>query len=557
MPRRPSLVPTFATSASAGQIVEPVTLTREGGFVADARPPAPWFNWLFYNIGENLDFLRGPHSSQWTRYTITPGIQRIDVDALSAEGTTPLHRIVGCDTTTAGTLYSSVRGNDWKTLTMSGTASFGTAKCLMFDTANPKWVIGIDDGAGGGKIWLALASGAVGSAIDDPTGTACTATTVPGGTTPIVQIVLGEVSRLVAITASKVMYSLDNGATWTNAGLSAVPTGSFYSVCYTGQAWVAITTAGEVYRTTDATSTWTKLGASLGGVYNWKCATDGSGNVYVLPIAGVHANGSWLSTDHGATWASQTAPVIDGVTNLTWIDGSWFLTASNAPYIASANDTASTSWLRLPVPYIEGVTHTLYTVRVSEGALVAPGVGHVLVSDRARDLSPSAFTPSSTAAPLYDAAYLQGEPISATVPTLATQRLGWNPTNSDWEPVDAYRQPLPFGHGAIAASTTAGQYNYAGQLSSFVAVRDGSIVGLSSLLSGNAAGSALGIAVYKNGVITAATNAIAVGASSAHATFTAGAISFAAGDTIDVRLTTDGLWTGTTLTATSTVEILA
>lgn len=91
----------------------------------------------------------------------------------------------------------------------------------------------------------------------------------------------------------------------------------------------------------------------------------------------------------------------------------------------------------------------------------------------------------------------------------------------------------------------------------FVAPRAGSLTALSAHLSGNAAGSALHVVVYKNGTLlhASAIATIASGAAKNHATFNVGTYTFAAGDVLDVRARTGSGWTSSTVDLAVAVEI--
>lgn len=93
----------------------------------------------------------------------------------------------------------------------------------------------------------------------------------------------------------------------------------------------------------------------------------------------------------------------------------------------------------------------------------------------------------------------------------------------------------------------------------FVAMRAGSLTGLSVSLSGAAAGSNAIFGVYINGTIANAaaivTLASATSDTKARGTFTSGLYAIAAGDVIDVRVRTGSGWSATTVDAFIAVEI--
>lgn len=132
------------------------------------------------------------------------------------------------------------------------------------------------------------------------------------------------------------------------------------------------------------------------------------------------------------------------------------------------------------------------------------------------------------------------------------------------------RQLLPFGQANVAlgdnatpASSTPVQTHACGvsalSTCGFVAMRAGSLTGLSVSLSGAAAGSNAIFGVYLNGTIINAaaivTLASATSDTEARGTFASGSYAIAAGDVIDVRVRTGSDWSATTVDAFIAVEI--
>ncbi len=130
------------------------------------------------------------------------------------------------------------------------------------------------------------------------------------------------------------------------------------------------------------------------------------------------------------------------------------------------------------------------------------------------------------------------------------------------------RQLIPFGELDIAAgdnatpaSSTPVRIHFCGVTSlgtaAFVAMRDGSVTGLSVKLNAAAAGSSIIFGVYKNGTIinASAIVTIATSGTSAHATFTLGSYTFVAGDVLDVRVRTGSGWSATSADAAVMVEV--
>jgi hypothetical protein len=454
MLRRPSIFPRFATNAAPGALVEPAEPVRVGGFPAGSRPPAQWDNWLWHVMGECIDFLRGASLSNFTRTTFPAGLGQLAVDLTTAETTSPVHRIVACGHNVLSgtpTLYASVRGNAWETLT-PGNSGFGYTNAVAFSLA--RWFCGTGTDftggyAGTGLLWCTFPDGSPytspPSAISNPTGN-WTAVSLPAGTTDIRLLAASpDGSAICGITNTQILVveafagSPPHISAVINATLSAAPTGKFTGIVYTGAAWVAVTDAGELYRTTDPTTTWTKLSATLvSGSPNtvWQLAVDLLGNVvaYYLFSNTAPANGLYVSPDHGVTWPTGTAPPFNGLSQLSWVDGTWVLTCSSSPYLATSNDLSAGSWLRLPVPILEIPNNNdLYSFVYSEGALVIAGNGAWLLSGRASDMSPGPWTPGVAPTQLHDAAYLRGFLVDPTAPS-SGQILLWDSPSSSWKP---------------------------------------------------------------------------------------------------------------------------
>lgn len=129
---------------------------------------------------------------------------------------------------------------------------------------------------------------------------------------------------------------------------------------------------------------------------------------------------------------------------------------------------------------------------------------------------------------------------------------------------------VPFGHANVAAgdnatpaSSTPVQAHWCGvsalSTAGFVAMRAGSITGLSVNLSAAAAGSNLIAGVYVNGVIANAAAIVTLTSAGSQVkgqtTFTHGLYPLVAGDVVDVRIRTGSGWTATTADAAISVEI--
>lgn len=130
------------------------------------------------------------------------------------------------------------------------------------------------------------------------------------------------------------------------------------------------------------------------------------------------------------------------------------------------------------------------------------------------------------------------------------------------------RQVVPFGQTNIApgdnatpASSTPVLAHWCGvsglTTCAFVAMRAGSVTGLSINLNTAAAGSSLIVGVYKNGTIINASAIVTLAATDVkgQGTFTSGSYTFVAGDVIDVRIRTGSGWSATAADASIAVEI--
>jgi hypothetical protein len=432
MARRPPVVPVFATAAAPGGVVEPASLVRQLGFQADRRPPAPWINWQFLHIGNWIDFLRGPNASQWTRCA-TPGslggdsLRMVIGDNATLNDDHILHRFVAVDTSGNQQLWSSVDGYEWLQRALVGLAVGEHPQCIGLSAS--RWVIGTAGTAA--KIWTTRPDGypsyATLSAIYDDSLTWNVSTIPAVGITSVDGIVSGQVTYTVAIVtapslSNRLLVSSLNATGFLVATLSVAPTGQFNDAVWSGTAWVAVTSAGEVYRTTDAGAIWTKLGASF-AAHTYKLASNGAGVVLAVPYDVASGESFYVSTDHGASWASVAGPTHSGHFGaIRFLDGQFYL-ASNMgtpfeagfPLHVSVDPMDPAGWLRLPMTFSETGFSGLHDIAYAQGGLVAVGKSFEAVSQRAQDLAP---VPWSGGQPiqLHDAAYLQGTLVDTAVP---------------------------------------------------------------------------------------------------------------------------------------------
>lgn len=132
-----------------------------------------------------------------------------------------------------------------------------------------------------------------------------------------------------------------------------------------------------------------------------------------------------------------------------------------------------------------------------------------------------------------------------------------------------FSQMIPFavtnvaaGDNATAASSTPVQAQWAGAAAvgvGWTAPRAGSVRSLSATLSAAAAGSDLLVAIYKNSTLlhasTLVTLASATNDTKRYANFPLGSYTFAAGDTIDVRIRTGSGWSASSADLGIAVEV--
>lgn len=434
--RRPEDVPLFATNAPAGGLVEPVEIVRTQGFSTKTRPPAQWVNWMFYWIGQWIDFLRGASLSNWQRYDASAGTANLiqgDADITTVEALSsaapiyPAYRYLAVASADAH-LYTSRDGRSFKQLTPHPTVGFGNPQFVLW--TGTRWLCATDQPALWWS-WPSQTTNPSGSSLDNDT-TAWNAVTLPGGVTTPLWIASDGTGKVAAVTATNVLYSSTNGTSFVNAVLSAAPVGAFTSLVWTGHAWVAVTDHGEVYRTADGSTTWTLEGTTWESPHSWLIATDGAGTVvgYVTGDTGIIK--LRISTDDGTTWAQVTPPY--GIQRLKFVNGVWVYLGTGPVPLAAINDPTTTNWLRLPFGgVIEGEGINLRDVIAGVHEVVGLGSQpHTIVSKCAEDVAPGPWTPGAAPARLYDAAYLRGTLVDGSVPQ-AGETIRYNPTSTQFD----------------------------------------------------------------------------------------------------------------------------
>lgn len=454
MAKRPAVVPTWITAADADPLrnVEPTADFRNYGFTSGDRPPAPWLNNLLHTAGQCFEYLFGTKTNNWER--IAWGLTRLEPTlpiAAAADDDTvftvtfqPFARLVVGGTVDAGSaggdsrLRVSAEGEAWFTRspTHGGGTPIGGLTTVGWTGAH--WLLGTDE-SGTGKVWRTTNGSLVGSAVFDDSND-WAATTLPATTSGLVAFAAADTTHLAAIATNKPIYSTDDGATWTNASLSAVATGLFTDVCWTGVAWLAVTDDGEIYRATSLAGTWTKLGTDLPDKA-WRLEPGPTGFVLAYPY-NVGTNDDWyVSEDDGATWALQTAPTAGDFNTLArvrYLDGTWLASAGSAAPLWQATGTDAGLWTRVALDTIAGGTGpSAATIPVDllrcDGRYVALGNSHCHRTPRAEGLDPGAFVATAAAASLRDAAYLRGRVVVDTAPT-DRDVLEWDASGDAWTP---------------------------------------------------------------------------------------------------------------------------
>lgn len=430
MAKKPYTIPRFATDADPGQIVEPVELTRQGGLEPGDKPPAQWLNWLFHHNGAWIDFLRGQSYANWkTVYptysssgvTLTMG----DVDATTEEtwGTDTLVRRIVATCDVANSVMCSPNGDDWKRLAV--TAASGTnGTILSICFTGSQWLLGLTGGTN--RIIATPPDPQVGSAIADDS-----ATWTPLTTPAIASIAGFSVGGGFVVAWPLVgmpCQSTTAGTTFTAISTSAGLTGDVKSIVWTGTHFLGVTDDGELIRTTDPSTTWTRTTPFTAA--SWKLATDGDGTV----IAYVDDVTWYVSDDHGATWSTQDAPLFPPV-HIAYVDGVWIGASNKSPFLLSANDTPDSYWQALPFPasFVSGLTPNHSFVLGIPGTTLVFGSDTVLVAHRAEDLALGPWAPSDAPDILWDAAYLRGRLIHDAAPTDGAV-LEWSDADQRWQP---------------------------------------------------------------------------------------------------------------------------
>lgn len=441
---RPNLLQFWGDAAAAGALVQPPSGIAGSGFPTAYRPPAEWINWIFCNVSEWLNYLRGANSEHWTRTawgtspaTFDSGTAiflAVDTETQDSTGAAFRYLIAGQETDTPNTaaLRTSKRGNEWvrRTNVTADATAVPTALAYADNPASSgRWLLGCNDGsinyctvdAGGG-------TGPVGSG----SGTWSVAST-PGGMTNVVAFAVKEATKIFALTDDGGVQSADHGITWTDyAGTSGTArSGNGSDACWTGSAFLFITTDGQVYKSATMGGVFAYV-TDLGATATWRLATDGAGGVLAYRVN----NGSTLdifwSDDDGGTWETITPTAgFNRIQRIRHHEGTWLACSTVAPFLWASNDHETWRKLRMPV----GSDAALYDLAWDGGAWIVAGNGFVLQCPRGHDPGDAdgVWTPGSTATRLIDAAYIRGVEVDSTAPTNG-QVLVYGSTAGRWEP---------------------------------------------------------------------------------------------------------------------------
>lgn len=434
MSGRPISVLQFAVSAPSAQLVEPPAEIRNNGFATGTRPPAQWLNYMLGNVAQWIDRLRGPSRASWTRQTIGVSFVAAAVDTLTNDTlfANPARRVVAITDGGSNTVQASVRGDSWVGLNVEPSASIAALTCIC--TTNDGWFLGGENFAG--------TSGVICSTLFDPDGTSAikndtnnwTLHTLPASTLVVNAIACRttgpSAGDAAAITAAKIIFR-SGPTTWANATLTTAVSGTVLDVHDTGAAWLAVTSSGQVYRTSTPSGSWAIV-TTLPATNKWRFASDGLGKIVAYRREDGGSADWYVSTDHGLTWGVLAAPFeVENARRVRFVDGTWFCCSSDFPYLSESNDLVQ--WNRIAVPIIDGANHRLDDVLAIDEGLVAIGQGFWLLGARGEAVAPGPWSAGPARLPIADAGYLQGRAIDSTAPSNG-QTLVWDAGLLKWKP---------------------------------------------------------------------------------------------------------------------------
>lgn len=449
MARRPDRVLRFAWNPPVGGAVEPPEAEAETGWSTGKRPAAQYVNALFNNIGQTLDFLRGPSLSRWSRVALGASLLDSDSDGTldasiaadrdTVDGYAVLRRLVVAGEDASGLcVYVSRRGDTWTRY--DNFPAGPTGKIARVYCFGGHWWLLFDDGGADGWLLVSTVDGVSGNALDGSNDwVLAQAFTGSGGVdrgcvamayAPLPTTPDGGV-HVVAVREALYADGGGGGLTGGLGGASAVTVtgdapgasgrGAYTDLVFDGTYYLAVSDYGDVIQaapsnanvgttvgrvTTDTGKAW-RLSVGDGEVIAWeRNVADPSGTVF------------YRSTDHGATWSTVgrvSAGPYGYLTDLVWLDGEWVATSYEAPYLWSSNDLVT--WTRGRLPYIESDAQALWGLTYSEGAWVVLREATVLLGARAEDLAAGVWSPDPTPTILGNAGYIRGRKVDATAPT--------------------------------------------------------------------------------------------------------------------------------------------
>jgi hypothetical protein len=199
----------------------------------------------------------------------------------------------------------------------------------------------------GGSVYIMI--GDAGRVYRSTNAGATWAVTVPVNATDCFGVGYGN-GRFVITGTSKLIYSTDDGASWT-AGSMTAATG--YNALYGNGVWVLGCSAGIIQRSTDGVTFTTAQDTGAQG----HLAGDFGNGYFVL---GGTDGQVWTSTN-GSTWTQQFADLsaaggtTENINDLRYAGGRWFGVAENGIifYTRDGNPTNATGqgWLIQPIAY--------------------------------------------------------------------------------------------------------------------------------------------------------------------------------------------------------------
>jgi hypothetical protein len=463
MARRPTRIPRWGYSASAGVLVEPPSAEAEAGWITGQRPPAQYLNWLFNLYGSWTSFFAGPSTSDWTRRELpnpSTDVARVAYDSVTEDNDEARYRyaLVGKDGTSAFVAVSRT-GIDWTTRRNIGGAP-----------GDPRGVVPPPVDSEPFWLWTSAAGKTYYGQPDTVANAATNPLRNSGGTWT--ELALDDAAAYpvgfaegpsagavgaICSTSTGIEYRA-NGvySAWTTHASLPGARQEGRACCWTGTAFLDISSdTGDlcVSRATTASGTWTVVAtvAGLSAGTLWRVAvgaTSTSDAVIAVYKEGADVVDLHFSEDDGLTWTPATLPpAMIRVTGLAYYDGTWVAVSLATPYAWSSSDLET--WTPLPIPAGDTITVLRDVVYGANGWLLTSRDG-CLQGAPAIETTPGAWTADVAPSQLGNAGWLRGYRISATAPT-SGQMLAWDGT--------AYTPTTPSGGGGagLPAATGAGE----------------------------------------------------------------------------------------------------